>query len=173
MKRILIMFFILSLIFTTMTVTFADASKSDSLNKIIVKPESDVSGEDYWTASRTYLTTGRRFVKYLTSSWAPTDGYTWTNSVTYGWSVTSGIDASYSIVKAVFSWTLSRTESYSVAIHIPADPSRLSKLGFYADFNYYSVTAKLHDWWSGAINDIETGTAYNPTTNTYLLVVYQ
>ena len=171
MKRTSILFMLVLLLFSNMS--FANSDIDIVQEEMIIEPYDSINGDDYWTATRNYTGTNRRFVKYLTSSWAYSDRYTWTNSVSYGWSVTSGISDSYSYIKTNFSWTLSASETYSVAISIPADETRLSKLGFYADYKYYSVTSKLHDWWTGAIIDTESGTAYDPTSETSLIVRYE
>ena len=67
--------------------------------------------------------------------------------------------------------SISRSTSYSVAIHIPADETRLSKLYFASDFMqvYYD---KYFTMGTGE-NYVGSGSLLAPEKDTYLLLEYK
>ncbi|SHJ89480.1 hypothetical protein [Paramaledivibacter caminithermalis] len=146
-----------------------------SLHKNINTPYDIPSGDDYWRVTKSYNRTAyESFVKYLTSSWAKASSYTWSKSVSYSWSCSSSFSASAeNAISSGLSFTKSRTKTYSVAITVDADSSRYSKLGFFADYKVYNVTAKLIDFYTGKVNETEKGELWEPTSETYLNIVYK
>lgn len=120
------------------------------------------------------------FVRYLTDSWANSDGYDWieTNQVTLGWSGSISTECRNAIV-AELGLAGSVSTSYSVNTHIPADPNRPNKLAYGSDFIVQSVSCQktAHIVYSGGTNTIvydrEYGTYKEPTEDTYLYIVYK
>lgn len=114
----------------------------------------------------------KEFVKYLTDSWAMSSGYTWSNSNTAGW--TYGGDATYEVndkVRATLGLSRTRTTTYGIAITIPANSSKFSKLGFASDYFKQNFTYKLYV--EGAVSQTQSGYVKTPTVDTYLIVYYQ
>ncbi len=112
----------------------------------------------------------REFVRYLTSSWAKAQSYTWSTSNSTSWSFGGTLTIGERI-KSALSLSTTRTTTYSVAITIPADTTKFSKLGFASDFfrqNYYYE--KIVD---GTVVATETSYIKTPTVDTYLIVYYQ
>lgn len=114
----------------------------------------------------------KKFVKYLTSSWAMSNGYTWSKSNSTSISATGNVTLSFSKkIATALGLSISRTTSYSVAINIPADASRNSKLGFASDFteltyNYVYVHGGTTD--PGIVETVNC-----PEEDTYLVVYYK
>jgi hypothetical protein len=120
-------------------------------------------------------------VKYLTGSWAKAQSYTWseaqTTSLTFSGNVTS---EAKSIVKAQLGLAGGFTTTYSVAISVPADPTRYSKLAFASDYwqQYISYVRTVTYYTTyggyGSYSEPRVHTTYQePTENTYLQVIYQ
>ncbi|SDG32744.1 hypothetical protein SAMN04488542_1365 [Fontibacillus panacisegetis] len=114
----------------------------------------------------------RLFVKYLTSSWAKAASYTWGTSNSAAWTYSGS--ATFDIankVKVQLGLSTTRTTTYSVAINIPADSSRFSKLGFASDyFTQYYYWTKTVD---GTLVDSEHEYIRTPLADSYLIVYYQ
>lgn len=114
-----------------------------------------------------------RFVKYLTASWATSDHYVWTetNTVSYVLNDTITANLAQQVIRAL-GLSISRTTSYSVAIYIPADASRLSKLYFASDFTqvYYD---KYYTYLTNPESYLGEGSLLAPEEDTYLLVEYK
>lgn len=114
----------------------------------------------------------QRFIKYLTSSWSKASSYTWSKSNSVSISGSGSATLTFAKkVAAALGLSVSRTTTYSVAVNLPADASRYSKLGFYSDctkmvYNYkhYKDSTLLTD---------STDTYYTPEKDTYLSVVYK
>ena len=114
----------------------------------------------------------KKFVKYLTNSWAPSSSYTWSKSVSIG--ITGSGEASKSFAKNVagkLGLSTSRTTTYGVAITIPADSSRDSKLGFASDYTKYVYDYKYYN--DGTLKKSSRDTYYAPEEDTYLVVYYK
>jgi len=114
----------------------------------------------------------KRFVKYLTGSWAKAASYTWSKSNSASWSISASTTADVAeSVRATLGLSASRTTTYSVAITIPATKTKYSKLGFASDYfrqNYkYTMTV------GGQQTQSHTGYIDTPTKNSYLIVYYQ
>lgn len=114
----------------------------------------------------------KEFVKYLTGSWAPAASYTWSKSNsttwTFGGEGTSDISEK---VRIALNLSRSRTTTYDVAINIPADSTRLSKLGFASD--YFKQNYKYQKIVDGVVTSTKNGYIKTPTKDTYLLVYFQ
>lgn len=114
----------------------------------------------------------KKFVKYLTSSWAKSMSYTWSKSVSVG--ITGSGEASKTFAKEVagkLGLSISRTTTYGVAITIPADSSRDSKLGFASDYTKYVYDYKYYK--DGALKKSSRDTYFAPEKDTYLVVYYK
>lgn len=115
----------------------------------------------------------KKFVKYLIDSWSNSDHYDWSKNVTT--SITGSGSATIDFAKKVagnLGLSVSRTSSYAVSTSIPADPNRLSKLGFASDFTKFIYDYKK----TKNISDVITSsrdTYYSPEKDTYLLVYYK
>lgn len=114
----------------------------------------------------------RRFVRYLTSAWAYSTGYTWSSTTTVTATVSSNIGVTASSIAASIGVSASRSQSYTVAVSIYSDRTRLSKLGLYSDYNRYYVKHRP---------SFITGTTppayrytylYSPRVNQYLITTY-
>lgn len=110
------------------------------------------------------------FVRYLTDSWAKASSYTWSKSQTINWQLTGSIEADVLRgVKAALGLSSSVTISFGYGTTIPADSSRLSKLGLSADFNAQLIRT---EYWKGVLDHVDNGRIMTPK-ETYLLVYYQ
>ena len=74
-------------------------------------------------------------------------------------------------VRTTLGLSYSRTTNYTITINIPANSSKLSKLGFASDFfkqnyNYYMYT-------NGVVTVAENSYIKTPLADTYLLVYYK
>lgn len=108
----------------------------------------------------------KKFVRYLTGSWAPADKYTWSKTNTASSTLSADIGLTAKEISTKLGISNSSSTSYSTTISIPANKSKLSKLGFYADFNKRTVRTER-------LGTKKTGTHYAPTKTTYLLVAYK
>lgn len=113
-----------------------------------------------------------QFVKYLSSSWTKASSYTWIKSNSASWTISSGADATIAEnVRSSLGLSKTRTTTYAVAVTIPADPSRYSKLGFASDYfkqNYkYTMTV------DGTVTRSENAYIKTPTEDTYLKPYYK
>lgn len=113
----------------------------------------------------------KRFVRYLTGSWAKASSYTWskTNSASSTISNDVGLNAKGISSKLGVSKTVST--QYSVSIKIPANSSKFSKLAFYSDYNKRHVRVKKYS--DDYLLSNKTGYHYAPRVDTYLQVVYK
>ncbi|MDQ7095441.1 hypothetical protein REC12_17765 [Desulfosporosinus sp. PR] len=121
-------------------------------------------------------TDSKLFSQYLTSSWANASSYTWSQAVATAWSLggSTTIDVTNAI-KAQVVATLTRTTTYTVAITLPADATRLSKLGFFSDFTEKYVYTEKRFPLGGSAYRVDASyynNVYEPLANTYLMVVY-
>ncbi|MEK3901884.1 hypothetical protein [Paenibacillus sp. FSL R7-0179] len=139
-----------------------------SWNTYDIRPES----------SKTFLS--RKFVRYLTESWAMASGYTWSKaqatSLTFSTNLTS---EAITKMKAQFGLSAGYTTTYTVAITLPASATKYSKLAFGADyytqnFSFVKTTHYQTSYGSGTVVDQRVYSSYlQPTQNTYLYVIYQ
>lgn len=113
----------------------------------------------------------KRFVRYLTGSWAKANSYIWTKSLSASSTISNELGLSASSISNKIGVSNTVTTSYSVGITIPASSSRFSKLGFYSGYNsrYVKVDKKV----LGVTASTKYGYHYAPTKDTYLQVVYQ
>lgn len=114
----------------------------------------------------------QKFVKYLTTSWSKASSYTWskTNTVSISGSGKSTI-AFAKKVAAELGLSVSRSTSYSVAINLPADASRYSKLAFSSDYTKLVYNYKKYK--NTDLMSSGTDTYYTPEKDTYLSVIYK
>lgn len=115
----------------------------------------------------------QEFEKYLTASWAKAESYTWSKSNTVSYSVSGDIQKEFAKkIVAKVGLNLSHTTTYSVAVTIPANSSRYSKLGFASDYTRVNFDYKVDHIMSG-----ETTTTREyvkcPEEDTYLIVYYK
>lgn len=113
----------------------------------------------------------KRFVRYLTGSWAKASSYTWSKTQSASSTVSTDVGASAKVISSKLGVSNTVSTSYSVAITIPASSTKFSKLAFYSDFNKRHV--KVWDSIGPAVFNIKYGDHYAPTKDTYLQVVYQ
>lgn len=144
-------------------------SPVESLGEEIVSPS--------WTSTvHTSVISGpvktKRFVRYLTSSWAKASSYTWSKNQTTTSTISGDLSASAKVISGKLGVSNSVSTSFAVAITIPANSSKFSKLGFYSDFNRRYVKVWHTMGWSDPFN-VTHGYHYAPTKDTYLQVVYQ
>lgn len=117
------------------------------------------------------------FVEYLTAHWAPTSSYTWSESTSVSWSY-SGDAVICERIQLTLGLSKTRTTTYSVAVEIPADSSRMSKLALYNDFflQKYYVDRDIYDLEGQIVNtqeNFDSGETYTPTEDSYLYVCYK
>lgn len=152
------------------------------------KGNNVVTPQDAGSASITYdikaegskLFHSKRFIRYLTSSWAKASKYTWSKSqstsLTFSGNVTGEATDN---IKAQLGLSAGYTTTYSVAIDIPADSTKFSKLAFGADYYSQAISyVRTATWWtsygSGSYSEPRKYTTYyEPTPETYLYAVYQ
>lgn len=153
-------------------VPYADFLKGDLIYSKTTR--SELLGTIYRKEAYYYSSSNvtKKFVKYLTGSWAYSDGYTWskTNTTT----VTGSGESTVSFAKEVagkLGLSISRSTSYSVAVSIPADKSKMSKLGFASDYTKYIYDYKAYK--DGTLQTSSRDTYYAPQEDTYLLVYYK
>ncbi len=186
-KKVLVL--VIVLLITNISVTYADSKhKSVELNELKYLEnyeENNYSvysnavktfrGNDYWiVVDKKYLgLEEQRFVKYLTSSWSKSEGYTYSDTVRYHWSLSGSYESSMFSALGL-NFTASRSISHSVGSYIPANEKRNSKLGFAADYNRYRVKMEYKDFWSNKTLRTKSGVIVEePTDETYLLVIYK
>ena len=117
-----------------------------------------------------HSTLSQQHVRYLTSSWAYASSYTWSKSNTATWSFTGSSDVATK-VRTTLGLSYSRTTSYSVAINIPANSSKLSKLSFASDF--FKQNYKYFMYTNNVVTVSQNSYVKTPLADTYLLVKYQ
>lgn len=121
--------------------------------------------------SRGFLS--KQFIRYLSSSWAKTDGYTWTQTNTASMSFSGSASLSFAQKVALQAGlSLSRSTSYSLGTHIPADASKYSKLGFASDMIRLMYRYKVYNA-AGVCTTSTIDTITSPTVDSYLIVYYQ
>lgn len=112
----------------------------------------------------------KKHVKYLTGTWAKSSQYVWTHTTTATATISTSLSADVKAVTASLGLTYSQSDSYAVAVTIPADKSRYSKLALRSDFNRYYVKKVIT---LGGKSSNYYGYVYSPTSNQYLMVAYQ
>lgn len=111
------------------------------------------------------------FVEYLTDNWAKAAEYTYGESRSVSWQVSTDITLSLARkVKAKLGLSETITKSYSVAVKIPANPDRYSKLGQAADFHHQFLLKKAY--LNGKLTS-ETKPDIMFPTESYLKVYYK
>ncbi len=88
----------------------------------------------------------KKRVRYLTGSWAKASSYQWSKSNSATSTVSSDAGASAAGISSSLGVSNSVTTTYSVAITIPADKKKFSKLAFYSDFNKRYVRVLLYNF---------------------------
>lgn len=116
-------------------------------------------------------TTTKRFVRYLTGSWAKSDGYTWSKSQSASSTLSSNVGVSSKTVSASLGVSNTVTTSFSVSISIPANQYKFSKLAFYSDYNKRYI--KAQEYRASKLISTKYAYHYAPRRDTYLQVVYQ
>lgn len=113
----------------------------------------------------------KKFVRYLTGSWAKASSYTWSKSQTASATVSADVGVSAKEISAKLGVAKSVTTTYSIAISIPANSKKFSKLGFYSDYNKRYV--KVQRYMDGKLLSTKYTNHYAPRKDTYLQVVYK
>jgi hypothetical protein len=113
----------------------------------------------------------KKFVRYLTPAWAHSTGYSWSTSTSVSATLTANIGATAQSVSSSIGVSASRTQTYSVAVNIYANRSKLSKLGLYSDYNRYYV--KSRTVLGGKPSAWKYSYLYSPLANQYLLASYK
>lgn len=113
----------------------------------------------------------KKFVRYLTGSWAKASSYTWSKSQTASATVSADVGVSAKEISAKLGVAKSVTATYSIAISIPANSKKFSKLGFYSDYNKRYV--KVQRYMDGKLLSTKYTNHYAPRKDTYLQVVYK
>lgn len=131
---------------------------------IIILPAS------YYTTVVSGPVKTKRFVRYLTASWAPAGGYTWNKTQSASSTVSTETGLSAKAISSQIGVSNTVSTSYSVTISIPADSKRFSKLAFYADYNRRYV--KVEKRKQKEVLSTKYAYHYAPTKDTYLQVVY-
>ncbi|AXM89422.1 hypothetical protein CI793_07315 [Anoxybacillus ayderensis] len=166
MKNLCLFFLSFILVFTFPVSSLAQKPQADDSDCIVCGDATykvtKISGPSLVT---------EKFQTYLTSAWAYSDRYVWTETTTTTLQITGG--ATFDITEAIknqlnLSW--SKSKSYSVAIQIPADKNKYSKLGLFGDFNKYYVKVVKDKFGQETISYHD---AYEPTSTHYLKVVYK
>lgn len=153
-------------------VPYANFSKGDLIYSKVTRSElfpTTYRYEAYYYSSTKVI---KKFVKYLTGSWAYSDGYTWSKTNTT--SVTGSGESTVEFAKQVagkLGLSVSRSTSYSVAVSIPANKSKMSKLGFASDYTKYVYDYKQYK--DTTLITSSRDTYYAPEKDTYLLVYYK
>lgn len=117
-----------------------------------------------------HSTLTKQRVRYLTSSWAYASSYSWSKSNTASWSFT-GTSEVATKVRTTLGLSYSRTTNYTITINIPANSSKLSKLGFASDF--FKQNYKYYMYTNGVVTVAENSHIKTPLADTYLLVYYK
>ncbi|MGO2140230.1 MAG: hypothetical protein ACTH30_07430 [Leucobacter sp.] len=91
------------------------------------------------TRTRVY----KAFVKHLTPAWAKASSYSWGRDVTVASSLSASIGPSAGAVAGSIGVSASVTRSWNVAVSIPADKKKFSKLSFRSDFYSTPVKSRL------------------------------
>ncbi|MFJ4223693.1 hypothetical protein [Microbacterium sp. NPDC089695] len=116
----------------------------------------------------------KKFVTYLTGSWAKSTGYSWSSATTVGATVSAGLGISATSASNNIGVAASVTKTYSITINIAASSSRFSKLGLASNYNKYGVkTAWYQDGKVVPGASWSYGDLYSPTKDQYLIVYYQ
>lgn len=118
------------------------------------------------------------FVRYLTNSWAPSDGYTWSESNSTSLSFSIGISSvAKKAIKSEFGLSGGYRTTYTVATHVPADENRFSKLAFASDYYVqdvaYTEVIRYSGASSGVVRNDYNVTYEEPTEDTYLYPKYK
>ncbi|MBK5497383.1 MULTISPECIES: hypothetical protein [unclassified Peribacillus] len=141
--------------------------------------EGELSGPGYGTKAVDRVvktlegpTKVKKRVRYLTGSWVKASSYQWSKSNSATSTVSSDAGASAGGISSSLGVSNSVTTTYSVAITIPADKKKFSKLAFYSDFNKRYVRVLLYNF-NGILYSDKKTNHYAPRKDTYLQVVYQ
>ena len=136
---------------------------------LVINPDLVQKDRAYFKSKSTMK---KVFIKYLTGSWAKANSYTWSKSNTVKWEVSGGVDLNISeAVAAKMGLSTSRTTTYSVAVTIPANSGKYSKLGFASDYTKLVYTHKRY--MNSSLLYSKKGTLKTPQKNTYLVVYYK
>lgn len=128
-------------------------------------------GVRYEVATISGPTTVKKFVRYLTGSWAKANSYTWSKSQSASSTTDANVGITATGISAQLGVSNTVTTSYSVAITIPASSASFSKLAFYSKYNKRYVRVKSYI--SGVYSSTKYTNHYAPHKDTYLQVVYQ
>ncbi|MEK5475507.1 hypothetical protein NYE70_00990 [Paenibacillus sp. FSL R5-0407] len=120
-------------------------------------------------------------VKYLTESWAQASSYTWSKSnstnLTFSGNVTGEVTDK---IKIQFGLSGGFTTTYSVAITLPADSTKFSKLAYGSDFYTQNLSyvrsisyCTIYDGCHSSSDPRKYISYKEPTSTTYLYVVYK
>lgn len=153
------------------TIPATQGNISTAIGQGIIKTDGPSNYTQTQKVSGPTLTT-KKFVRYLTSAWAPANNYTWGTTTTVNASLSASIGVSASSVSSTLGVTASATQSWSVSVSIPASSSRLSKLALLSDYNVYGVRSR--QVWMGVPTAWKSANLYSPRRGyQYLAVRYQ
>lgn len=113
----------------------------------------------------------KKFVRFLTSAWTNSTGYSWSHSTTVSSTLTANIGITAKQASGSIGVSSTRTKSYTVTANIYADRKRLSRLGLYSDFNRYKIRTKTQHM--GISGSWKYSYLYSPLSNQYLIPVYK
>ena len=124
----------------------------------------------------TQQTKGMLFVRHLTSAWAKATSYTWSQDTSVSATLSASIGPSAGAVAGSIGVSASKTASWGVAVNIPVDKKKYSKLSLRSDFYQTPVKARLVQ--KAALKPTiygpwKTATHMAPTNNQYLTVTYK
>ena len=164
----------ISILLLSLILLFSAAIPSYAIENEL-KPNSVQVPVSYKVLSKNYISTVERHVRYITSDWTKASQYTVADGTSQGYSIGFSATAESifkTAVKACGQFTISRTKTYTVTTYIPANKTKDSKLAFKADYKKYHThmqkTSSL-----GVTSDLGWSYVYDPTTKTYLRVVYK
>jgi hypothetical protein len=114
----------------------------------------------------------KKHVRYLTGSWAKASSYTWSKAQSTSATISTDLGLSAEGISSKLGVSKTTTTTFTIAIVIPADSSKFSKLAFYSDFDqrYVQVQGFNKDM---ILTSDKKGYHYAPRKDTYLQVVYQ
>ncbi|KMK91846.1 hypothetical protein [Rossellomorea marisflavi] len=157
--------------FESESLNIDDSDGSDYSNDYGTNCIACVGGVTYTVKTNSGPTkVSKKFVKYLTGSWAYSDKYTWSKSNSASATVSADLNLSAKDISSKLGVSATKTTTYSTTVSIPANKSKLSKLAFYSDFDKRNVTVTRK---IGKVNSTKRGDHYSPRKDTYLLVSYK
>ncbi|BCE07844.1 MULTISPECIES: hypothetical protein [Bacillus] len=113
----------------------------------------------------------KKRVRFLTSSWAKASSYTWSKTQSASSTVSSNVGISAKGISSQLGVSNTVTTSYSVAITIPANSKKYSKLAFYSDYNKRYV--RVRNYLGNSLISTKYAYHYAPRKDTYLQVIYK